>query len=88
MLGVSLEAIKIRLHRARRKLEVALAARCDFSRDEHGVFVCEPTAVADTSVPSGQRRRAPVYPSIPPDRPERVEASAKPRRCQNTEVRS
>jgi len=54
MLGASLDAIKIRLHRARRKLQVALAASCDFAHDEHGVFVCELAAVPDTtSRPSG-----------------------------------
>ena len=42
MTGASLDAVKIRLHRARRKLESALSAHCDFSRDERGVFVCEP----------------------------------------------
>lgn len=42
MLGCSLEAVKIRLHRARRKLKAALATGCDFSHDERGVFVCEP----------------------------------------------
>jgi len=42
MLGVSVDAIKIRLHRARRKLQAALAASCDFSHDERGVFVCDP----------------------------------------------
>jgi RNA polymerase sigma-70 factor (ECF subfamily) len=54
MLGVSLEAVKIRLHRARRKLEDALATHCDFSRDEQGVFVCEPTASVYPSAPSGR----------------------------------
>ena len=42
MLGCSLDAVKIRLHRARRKLADALAAHCEFSRDEQGVFVCDP----------------------------------------------
>jgi RNA polymerase sigma-70 factor (ECF subfamily) len=46
MLGVSVGAIKIRLHRARRKLQVALAANCEFSHDEHGVFVCDPVAAS------------------------------------------
>lgn len=48
LLGVSLDAVKIRLHRARRKLATALAGHCEFSRDEYDVFVCEP---ADTSTP-------------------------------------
>ena len=37
-----LDTVKIRLHRARRKLEAALAAHCHFSHDEDDVFVCEP----------------------------------------------
>jgi RNA polymerase sigma-70 factor (ECF subfamily) len=44
MLDVSLDAIKIRLHRARRKLQAALGANCNFSNDEDGVFVCEPAS--------------------------------------------
>jgi len=44
MLGMSLAAVKICLHRARRKLQAALAANCDFAYDERGVFVCEPTS--------------------------------------------
>ncbi len=42
MLGLSLENVKIRLHRARTKLRTALAEGCRFSRDERGVFICEP----------------------------------------------
>src|SRR6266508_6084216 len=49
MLGASVDAVKIRLHRARRKLHVALAASCDFSHDEQGVFVCEPAAASPTA---------------------------------------
>jgi len=49
MLGASVDAVKIRLHRARRKLHVALAAGCDFAHDEHGVFVCEPAAASPTA---------------------------------------
>lgn len=41
LLGVSLDNVKIRLHRARRKLSLALSAGCDFSRDERDVLVCE-----------------------------------------------
>jgi len=39
--GGSIEAVKIRLHRARRRLEATLAGGCDFSRDERDVLVCE-----------------------------------------------
>jgi len=42
MLGVSLATVKIRLHRARTKLRVALGEGCSFSNDERGVKVCEP----------------------------------------------
>lgn len=44
MLRANLDAIKIRLHRARRKLQVALSEHCDLSLDEQGVLVCEPAA--------------------------------------------
>lgn len=40
--GSSLDAVKIRLHRARRGLQAALAGGCDFSRDERDVLVCSP----------------------------------------------
>lgn len=42
MLGCSLATAKIRLHRARRKLETALNQACHFSVDERGVTVCQP----------------------------------------------
>jgi len=41
LLGESLATVKIRLHRARRKLSMALAAGCEFSHDERNVLVCE-----------------------------------------------
>ena len=41
MLGCSLATVKIRLHRARRKLQEALGNACSFSYDERGVFVCD-----------------------------------------------
>jgi RNA polymerase sigma-70 factor (ECF subfamily) len=42
VLGCSLETAKIHLHRGRRKLKEALLQACEFSRDERGVFVCQP----------------------------------------------
>ena len=57
MLAVSLDTVKIRLHRARRKLEGVLNARCDFSCDEQGVLVCEPA--------SAQTFELKLYPSVP-----------------------
>jgi RNA polymerase sigma-70 factor, ECF subfamily len=41
-LGISLDAVKIRLHRARRLLQVKLRGRCNFSRDARNELVCEP----------------------------------------------
>lgn len=41
VLGVSLDTVKIRLHRARTKLRGALNIGCDFSHDERNVLVCE-----------------------------------------------
>ena len=41
LLGESLATVKIRLHRARRKLSLALGAGCNFSHDERDVLVCE-----------------------------------------------
>lgn len=34
--------VKMRLHRARRRLQAALNNACAFGRDERGVFICEP----------------------------------------------
>jgi RNA polymerase sigma-70 factor (ECF subfamily) len=42
VLGISLEAAKIRLHRARARLRAMLTEGCDFSRDERNEFTCEP----------------------------------------------
>lgn len=42
VLGCSLDAAKIHLHRARLKLKEALRNACEFTHDERGVFVCQP----------------------------------------------
>ncbi len=44
VLDISLSNVKIRLHRARKKLREALDTGCDFSHDERNIFVCEPKA--------------------------------------------
>ena len=41
-LGLSLQNVKMRLHRARVRLRAALAEGCDLSRNDRGVLVCEP----------------------------------------------
>jgi RNA polymerase sigma-70 factor (ECF subfamily) len=42
LLQLPLTTVKMRLHRARRKLQAALKAACEFERDGRGVFICEP----------------------------------------------
>ena len=42
LLGDSTGSVKIRLHRARKQLQSALEAACDFSQDECGTLVCDP----------------------------------------------
>ncbi len=41
IVGVSLNAVKIRLHRARAKLRRELEAHCSFYRDERGELACD-----------------------------------------------
>jgi RNA polymerase sigma-70 factor (ECF subfamily) len=47
MLGVSVATVKIRIHRAREKLRVALGQACSISADERGVVVCDPKSNED-----------------------------------------
>lgn len=42
MLKISLATVKIRLHRARKKLHTILEDVCHFYIDERGILVCEP----------------------------------------------
>lgn len=42
LLGVTVGAVKIRLHRARKSLQAALNAACHFTHDRRGVLICEP----------------------------------------------
>ncbi len=42
VLGVSLEAVKVRLHRARKRLKAILEEKCTFEIDERSVLICEP----------------------------------------------
>ena len=42
VLDIPLSTVKMRLHRARRRLKAALEAGCTFSCDTRGVLVCEP----------------------------------------------
>jgi len=42
ILGITVENVKVRLHRARKKLKTILGEKCTFERDERNVLVCEP----------------------------------------------
>jgi RNA polymerase sigma-70 factor, ECF subfamily len=42
LLGDSTGSVKIRIHRARKQLQAALEAGCEFSRNECGTLVCDP----------------------------------------------
>ncbi len=42
ILGISVENVKVRLHRARKRLKVILEQECTFDTDERNVLVCEP----------------------------------------------
>lgn len=41
VLGISLDAVKIRLHRARTRLKAEFEAGCDFYHDEDGKLACD-----------------------------------------------
>ncbi len=41
ILGISLDAAKIRLHRARARLKESLEAGCDFYNDERSELACD-----------------------------------------------
>ena len=44
ILDISIENVKVRLHRARRKLKAILEEECRFERDERNVLICDPVS--------------------------------------------
>jgi len=44
IVGISVENVKVRLHRARKKLKTILEEECRFEIDERNVLICEPVA--------------------------------------------
>ena len=42
ILGLTVENVKVRLYRARKKLKAILKDKCVFEIDERNVLVCEP----------------------------------------------
>ena len=51
ILGLSVEAVKIRLHRARRELKKRFEAGCDFYRTEANDLACDRKAPGSSSTP-------------------------------------
>jgi len=47
ILGISVENVKVRLHRARKKLKAILEEKCTFEMDERNVLICEPADEKD-----------------------------------------
>ena len=47
ILGLTVENVKVRLHRARKKLKEILEKECTFEVDERSVLVCEPVDKTD-----------------------------------------
>lgn len=50
ILGISLDVVKIRLHRARRELKQRLEAGCDFDRTETNALACDRKASPSRSI--------------------------------------
>ena len=42
ILDISVENVKVRLHRARKKLKIILEEKCRFEVDERNVLICDP----------------------------------------------
>lgn len=49
-LGVTIENVKVRLHRGRKKLKDILEEACTFERDERNVLVCTPASDGQTRI--------------------------------------
>jgi RNA polymerase sigma-70 factor (ECF subfamily) len=47
-LDISVENVKVRLHRGRKKLRALLEEKCTFELDERNVLVCEPANAKDS----------------------------------------
>jgi RNA polymerase sigma-70 factor, ECF subfamily len=53
-LGVTIENVKVRLHRGRKKLRTILEEKCAFERDERNVLVCTPASDGQTRISQKQ----------------------------------
>ncbi len=57
-LGISVENVKVKLHRARKRLKTILEEKCAFERDERNVFICMPAEQKPEKIktPSNKRK--------------------------------
>jgi len=54
ILGITVKNVKVRLHRARKRLKAILEDKCAFERDERNVLICTPAQNTET-IPSGKQ---------------------------------
>lgn len=54
ILGITVKNVKVRLHRARKKLKAILEEKCTFERDERNVLVCTPVQNTETALSERQ----------------------------------
>ncbi len=55
ILGITVDNVKVRLHRARKRLKPILEEKCSFERDERNVLVCLPIEEGPMEEKSGNR---------------------------------
>lgn len=55
ILGITIKNVKVRLHRARKKLKAILEEKCTFEKDERNVLVCLPVGEESMKEKSGNR---------------------------------
>jgi len=54
ILDIDVSNVKVRLHRARKKMRIILNENCKFERDDRNVFVCIPNEECDQSGPTNK----------------------------------
>jgi RNA polymerase sigma-70 factor (ECF subfamily) len=54
ILGITVKNVKVRLHRARKRLKTILEEKCAFERDERNVLICTPARDKEATL-SGRR---------------------------------
>lgn len=54
ILGITVKNVKVRLHRARKKLKAILEEKCTFEKDERNVLICTPASNEAVVTPQQQ----------------------------------